>query len=300
MDHFKNAFYQKALGWKPDQRGRVHVIFNCEDTAYQYWQSELLAYTYRKVQQPGPLTRLLSSDEDAKFAFSESTFKARSFSKHPRSGDKYLAYNKPASIIEWFKATDPKEKTIVVIDPDCIFLSKCVREVQQGKPAAQLYSYMAPDGGLGKLIISRHCRKNRNLVQPVGIPVAIHKDDLKNISPRWLEVTREIRDDRASHVAAGWIAEMFGYTIAAAELGLNHTIERLCVFPGENSIDAPFMHYCSPSEHKELGFHWHKGVYKPWEQPPMPPVGSPKAAIVLAETLREAAEVYGNAAMSPM
>lgn len=297
MDHYKNLFYERMIGWKPAQFGsRVHTVFSCTDTLYQYWQSELLAYTYRKVGQPGPLTRLVSTNKEVKYPFSEKTFKATDYSIHPRSGDKYLAYNKPSALMEWLKQVKPKESTIVVIDPDCVFLSKYVGEVLPGKPKAAYYCYMEPGGELGKLLISRHCRRNRELVQSVGIPVVIHRQDLEIVAPRWLEVTREIRDDKECHNAVGWIAEMFGYAIAAAEAGLKGDVKRLCVFPPEDSVDAPFMHYCAASENEAEGFMWHKGIYKPWEQPPMPPPGSPKATLVLAQLLKEAADVYGNAA----
>jgi hypothetical protein len=277
----------------------MHFIFNAEDTTYGYWQGELMAYTYRKVGQAGRLTRLLSCDDSpTRFAFSYDTVRVHSYSIHPRSRDRYLAYNKPASIVQWMEAVRPRERTIVVLDPDCLFLRSISVEAKAGRPAGHVYSYMDPQGGLGSLIFSRHCRRNRNLGQSVGIPLVIHRDDLRAVAPRWLEATREIRDDAKSHAATGWIAEMFGYTVAAAELGLVHETRRLCVFPGEDSLDAPFMHYCSPSEHKALGFHWHKVAYKPWEPPPVPPPGSPKAALVLAELLKEAAEVYGNAAFA--
>jgi hypothetical protein len=40
----------------------VHTLFSVDGSLYQRWQADLLAYSHRKAGQPGPLTRLLSSD----------------------------------------------------------------------------------------------------------------------------------------------------------------------------------------------------------------------------------------------
>jgi hypothetical protein len=293
MDDIKAQLYQKALRWSGQQStANFHTIFNCEDKAYQYWQSELLAFSYRKANQPGPLTQLLSCDIEPKYKFTENMFKAKSFSKHPLTKDDYCAYNKPAAIVQWLEQQKPQQKNIMIIDPDCVFLGPITREIKRGQAIGQLYSYMWANGPCGHLV-KRHCRKNQDLVAPVGIPIIIHRDDLKLVAPRWLEVTQQIRDDFISR-QVGWIVEMWGYTIAAAEMGIRHDLQRICVFTVENDTNASLIHYCCPSENEKEGFFWAKGSYRPWLPPEMPPPGTVKAAVALAELLKEAAEYYGN------
>src|SRR3712207_457292 len=75
----------------------VHTVFSSDGRLYQRWQADLLAYSHRKVHQPGPLTRLLSSYEQAP-PFSSGTFQISPYSPHPLTGDDYAAYNKPKAI----------------------------------------------------------------------------------------------------------------------------------------------------------------------------------------------------------
>jgi hypothetical protein len=66
------------------------------------------------------------------------------------------------------------------------------------------------------------------------VPVVIHRNDLARVAPLWLKYTEEIRkdregpnkwpiewnDNRYTVNRIEWVAEMFGYVIAASHLGL--------------------------------------------------------------------------------
>jgi hypothetical protein len=39
--------------------GTVHTVYSASSALYQRWQADLLAYSHRKVRQPGPLICLL-------------------------------------------------------------------------------------------------------------------------------------------------------------------------------------------------------------------------------------------------
>ena len=49
------------------------------------------------------------------------------------------------------------------------------------------------------------------------------------VVPLWIEKTEDIRNDPKSLelLGGGWIADMWGYTCAAAELGLRHKLRAL-------------------------------------------------------------------------
>ncbi len=94
--------------WSEDPRredasaAAIQTVFSADGSLYQRWQADLLAYSHRKVHQPGPLTRLLSSYEEAS-PFSGRPFQISPYSPHPLSGDDCAAYNKPAALKAWLQ-----------------------------------------------------------------------------------------------------------------------------------------------------------------------------------------------------
>lgn len=70
---------------------RIHTLFSVECQNYFDWQTVGLMHSYRKAQQPGPITRLLScTDEERKnYRGMElaPTFEVPSMSRHPKTGD---------------------------------------------------------------------------------------------------------------------------------------------------------------------------------------------------------------------
>jgi len=77
-------------------------------------------------------------------------------------------------------------------------------------------------------------------VQPIGpSPVLIHLDQLTKLYQKWLDFSLDLRSNSAAEaVIQGWVQEMWGYSIAAASLGIRHKlIEEFQVEPG--ALSAP-------------------------------------------------------------
>lgn len=118
--------------------------------------------------------------------------------------------------------------------------------------------------------------KRRILPQPIGIPTLINVQDLKAICPRWLEITQKIRADKDLLKDAGWVAEMWGYVISAAELSIEHEMVGLGSFPNDRVDKAlPLIHYCYASEVPGIPWRWDKRGYKPWRAVMEPPPEAP-------------------------
>ncbi len=262
----------------------IQTVFSVDGSRSHRWQAELLAHSHRKVRQPGSLTRLWSGPERPT-AFAGETFWAEPYAPHPVSGDDYAPYNKPAAIQEWLGGVCPPEETVLVVDPDCVFLTPVVDTVERGRPAAQLYSYLDPADDPGAELAARHCRHPSP--QGVGVPYLIHRDDLAALAPLWLAKTEAIRGDRRSRELAGWVAEMWGYAFAAAELGLVHEARELCVVQTEDQTEAPIIHYCQNPDDGADRWRWDKWGYRPWEPVPPPPDGTPRALVALVGLLNE-------------
>ena len=65
-------------------------------------------------------------------------------------------------------------------------------------------------------------------LQPVGpSPLLIHIEQLEKLAPRWMEFSLGLRSNSdAERVMQGWVQEMWGYSIAAASVGVRHTLVR--------------------------------------------------------------------------
>jgi hypothetical protein len=283
--HYTPLSESEGPARKNPSAGKIHTVFSVDGSLYQRWQAELLAHSHLMVHQPGPLSRLFSADEQPA-PFVGRTFQTSSYSPHPLSGDAYAPYNKPKALRDWLWEAPPEEEAVLILDPDCIFLKPFTGSVSRGRPVAQPISYLDPAHEHNQELVRKHCR-NPESVQGVGIPILIHRDDLTALAPLWLKKTEEIRGDPKSRETAGWVAEMWAYAFAAAELGLRYTTRELARVSTEDRADLPIVHYCYSSSDAEGHWTWDKRAYRPWEKVPDPPDEVPLASKALIGLLNE-------------
>ena len=123
---------------------------------------------------------------------------------------------------------------------------------------------MDPQSKDGSFILDRHCRQNKHAAQPIAVPVLIHRDDLAFIADRWMGATEDIRNDTESRERMPWVAEMWGYVIAAAEAGLVHQMEDRQSLTDDNTVH-PIIHYSYGITSKSRpAWKWDKRSYRPW------------------------------------
>ena len=76
-------------------------------------------------------------------------------------------------------------------------------------------------------------------VQPVGpSPLIVKKSDLARLTPRWLDFSLKLKVDPGADKRFGWVLEMWGYSIAAASLGLQHDVLHTFQVEGGAGISA--------------------------------------------------------------
>lgn len=262
---------------------QVHTVFSVDGSLYHRWQADLLAYSHWKAGQTGPLTQLWCAWGEPPI-FDGQTFQTMPYSPHPVSGDSYLPYNKPMALLTWLEDAPPAEEAVLLLDPDCIFIAPCDLSAIRGEPVSQPIGYMDPASNAE--LVKRHGCKPTS-VQGIGIPTLIHRDDLVALTPLWVEITEAIRTDPVSRQLAGWTAEMWAYIFAAARLGLRHQLRDLARWQREDQVDLPFIHYCYASSSADGRWEWNKRTYKPWQQVPDPPPGTPLATVTLIDMLNE-------------
>ncbi|XP_020260262.1 peptidyl serine alpha-galactosyltransferase isoform X2 [Asparagus officinalis] len=242
---------------------RIHTLFSVECQNYFDWQTVGLVHSFKKAQQPGPITRLLSCTEEEKRRYKgmglAPTFEVPSMSRHPRTGDWYPAINKPAGVVHWLKHSKDAENVdwVVILDADMIIRGPIIPwelGAEKGKPVAAFYGYLV---GCDNILAGLHT-KHPELCDKVGGLLAMHIDDLRALAPMWLSKTEEVREDRVHWgtnitgdiYGQGWISEMYGYSFGAAEVGLRHKITNdLMIYPGyipRPGVEPILMHYGLP------------------------------------------------------
>jgi peptidyl serine alpha-galactosyltransferase len=271
----------------------MHTVFSTDGSLYQRWQADLLAYSYRKVDQPGPLTRLYSA-WNTPSTFDGQTFQTEPYSPHPTTNDDYPPYNRIGALLSWLKLSSPPEETLLILDPDCIFITAFDEAVECGRPIAQWIAHLDTSRPKNAELLKRHGFREES-VQLMGIPLLIHREDLRVVLPLWMEKTEEIRNDPISRELSGWVAEMWGYVFAAAQLGLRHELRFLAHKNDEDESDKlPFIHYCHPSASARGQWQWHKWLYRAWDPVPEPPPDVPAPTVPFISLLNEFAQKQGH------
>lgn len=277
----------------------VRILFLTDCSTYSDWQSIALAYSYMYSNHKGPITRVMCCSEEDRKAYSKEmldfveTHIAPSYTVHPRTGDAYLAYNKPEAVIDYLQHVTPEEEWLVVLDSDMI-----VRKPWQvkdfnlslGWAVGSNYGYLQ---GVINDLAERHIpeitKRNDNFAGPsgrrsdqVGGFFFIHRDDMKRLSPLWLKYTEDVRADPEAYHLTGdvyatkpgmkpWIAEMYGYSFGAAKANVwHHGDEHSMLYPGYTPGGIPkVLHIGLEWEVQGFKFdkHWYTS-FTPFKCPP--------------------------------
>jgi hypothetical protein len=191
-------------------------------------------------------------------------------------------YNKPAGIMHFTQEVDIDEEYILFIDSDML-LRKVISpeefQTSKGMVITEWVWYIQEgiQNGLAKQFL-----KDEQSIQNAsgthgGYYHLFHKDDAKKVAPLWLHYTREFRHHKERYFAklpnsklkedidvvqkgleygeAPWISEMYGYALAAAEVGLKHRFTRGGggVLYGDDFLslnhDGPFLSHYTLSCH---------------------------------------------------
>jgi peptidyl serine alpha-galactosyltransferase len=285
---------------EPPRNLTFRTVFNVQASKYFEWQSRYMNFWHKQVGQPGKLTRLLSASRMDHLGEEVPTFVSP---QYDFSKDWYVPYNKPLSITNFLRSGDVTEDVVVILDPDCCLMRPLDIPVEEGSPVAQqgYYTFKVEEPEQPEMQITRKYCPTCKHIDPIAVPVVIHRRDIERIAPLWLNKTEMIRQDKSvwpiewndnKYVVnrIEWVAEMFGYVFAAAELGIRHDIWHLQDVPGVNDEQtAPVLHY-----HVAVtigGKTWGKGQEDAasnfvW---PLPP-GTPEVAAAMMRKLHDAHE----------
>jgi hypothetical protein len=245
----------------------VRTIVSFEPGSYQDWQVELLAHTHRQVGQEGSITALASVRTGAvlKKDYGIEIIRTRWMSRHPLTKDHYPPYNKPASFCDYFNMVPYRGEMLLLVDPDMVFVKPWDRHGDD--PVAEDTLYMHPVQ-CGRNVIKRHCRRNPGKVQSIGFPLIISEEAMRSMVDRWYILTEEMRDNKFTRKEVNWVCEMWAFSIAAAECGVEFKVERRCSFSNENLDPSHSLIHYTYQTTSRSGYWWDKRHYKPWTDMP--------------------------------
>ncbi len=198
----------------------------------------------------------------------------------------YPPLNKPSSISAWIQGAQLSgAEPVLILDPDCIFVSAIAEQPSQGHPwGTPVPGWLSPDQSDAlRAMVDRHGSVAK--VDQVSVPILITAGDLEALAPLWLSKTLDILADPEGRAAAGWVVEMWAYAMASNELGLQHQQVYLSEDQPLQAYTAqtPIVHYAYESSYKD--WHFYKHGYHPWDYVPAPPSGAPWAITAFAQTI---------------
>jgi prolyl 4-hydroxylase len=242
----------------------IYTVVCTDINDYINWQFELLEYSWSRINQPGRLIRLVSCDENQILPEHRHAEVCRTnpTNVHPKSGDFYPPYNRLYSIKQWLDEYDA-EGTVLIIDADVVFRSPLKTEVVPGQPLGQHWL----DYGLSetfKSAIQGSSSTDVSSLQHVTWPALIHTQDLRTLTPRWIELTVAIREKTKAQES-----DMFALLTASQELEIQFELGTTTAFmpwPDEKVAEAPLIHYCQIVKQKNGEELWSKGRYQPWQR----------------------------------
>jgi len=279
---------RKAKGLGPP----LHLLFSVTAMEKFEWESRFFMYWYNTSQtlsKRGSVTRLLTAAHEDHLMDEIPTFVAEPPTED-MNRDSYVPYNKITSILQWINAKHdelPEDAIVVILDVDVVLLEDIAYlavDVKRGHPLGTkgFMSFSNDDSPYDRMI-TRYC-KGCKTAEPLAVPYFIHKTDLLELAPRWLEKCREIRTDtlpwssvtdwRAyKPLQLSWTAEQWAFLLAAAEMGLKFDVrEDTSAFTGCGvlELDEPMIHFSDWTKGIKNGqeFKWSKGMPNALDQIP--------------------------------
>jgi hypothetical protein len=229
-------------GGCPAGRKPFHVILTAQDSPYQAWQTRIMVHHLREIRKANPctemtgFTRLLSSPKGNLDALASEipTVTARALDggngcRHG-GGDTcdmgFPVMNRPHAVTQLLAdlPSTITEEYVLIAETDHIFLRDIPNRATPESPACFPFGYMDAKAAELRPVVSRFAR-DPDSVDPCGpSPVLIHLPLLRKLTPEWLSMSFKLKRDAEAERIFGWVTEMWGYTIAANNLGIKHLV----------------------------------------------------------------------------
>ena len=227
-------------------RRPYHVILTAQDSLYQAWQTRIMYYHFQKQKkldqcgEMGGFTRMLNSKSGKGDGLMSEmpTVIVEQLAEGDgcrSSGDNtcdfgFPVMNRPHGVQQLLNKIDAGEVPqlvedyVLIAETDHVMLRPIPNRATPEMPACFPFGYMNPTAPELRPIVERWA-KDPSKVDPCGpSPVLIHLPMLRRLTPDWLRISFELKRDDTADRVFGWVLEMWGYTIAAAQQGIKHYV----------------------------------------------------------------------------
>lgn len=222
----------------PGSHRKFHTLVTTNANVYQAWQVRVMYFHWKKQKkicveqetkeepcQMGGFTRVLHDKPDSLMSEIPTCVVDRLDNEMG-----FVVLSRPNAFMQYFEKCDKIEETYVLMaEPDHVYIKPIPNLMIGERPAAFPFFYIEPSRWptLVKRFVGNDKMSAQDIekVDPIGSsPVFIRKDDLKRLAPVWVETTLAIKKDKEANRDWGWVLEMYGYTIAAYRVGLQHDL----------------------------------------------------------------------------
>ena len=230
-------------------RRPFHTVLTATGSTYQQWQSRIMYHHWKKQRAAGGacsemegFTRLCATRDgrpDGLEAEIPSAFTVELSQQVLASHFHFGVLNRPNSVKQLFETAGLLDHItsdfMLILETDHVIMRPIPNLATESTPAAFVFGYMFPNAQQDHIIKRYWPEGSYKDVQPVGpSPVLIHREQLRKIYRKWLDFSLGLRSNGdAEKVIQGWVQEMWGYSIAAASVGVKHRlVEEFQVEPG--------------------------------------------------------------------
>jgi len=223
-------------------RKPYHVLLTATSQVYQKWQCRVMYFHWKKQRANDPagrctemtgFSRLVATPggrPDGLEGEIPSIFVREYDGAQLSRFQGYRVINRPYSVVQLLEKADVwrsiAEEYIYIAETDHILMHPIPNSAKRGSPMAYVFNYMGPNPGYADIIRTAWPEGGAagyRQVQSIGpSPVIIHRKDLEAIAKPWEETAVALKTNERANAALGWVIEMWGYSIAAAKIGLRH------------------------------------------------------------------------------
>jgi len=249
-----------------------HTLMTAQSSVYQQWQSRIAYFHWRKNAAAGGrctdmvgFTRLCATEggkPDGLEREMPTIFTTQLSEEVIAKHFHFNVLNRPNSILQLLARADLREylgsSYVLVMETDHVFMRPMPNLATETTPAAWVFGYMHANPSQDRIIQQYWPEGSSRSLDPVGpSPLLIHVDQLRTLAPKWMDFSLGLRaTSEAESVMQGWVQEMWGYSIAAASLGIKHRLVH------EMQIEASSLtrHVDADFDTKFYIFHYTYGI----------------------------------------
>jgi len=256
----------------PTKRKPFHVLLTSEGSKYQEWQTKILHYHFKKQVALHPctemtgFTRVLASSHGMEDDLMQEmpTFVAEATGQEVHLG--FHVINRPWSLLKFVQSPRfsemIKEEYVYIMETDHLLLQDLPNTATPDTVVGFFFPYMDPKPEHIAKVVRRFYKKGPSTdLYPTGpSPTLMHVDVLKRIAQSWFDISVKLKHDPEADSEFGWALEMWGYTMACAELDIKHTImQKFQIEPSATwhqnvTVENPYIfHYTFGHEYSSEG-----------------------------------------------